>query len=69
LRAREQRVQRYIDAYRHYCWQVDDLAGVRLAPFHLLASEGKVHTDHTHPSTTLPNSCARRSARRWYPAR
>jgi protein phosphatase len=48
LRAREQRVQRYTDAYRRYCWQVDELAGVRLAPFHLLASEGKVHTDQTH---------------------
>jgi protein phosphatase len=48
LRAREVRVGRYIEAYRRYCWPVHDLAGLRLAPFHLLATEGKVHTDQTH---------------------
>jgi protein phosphatase len=29
------------DAYRRYCWSVDGLAGVRLAPFQLLAAEGR----------------------------
>jgi protein phosphatase len=39
---------RYIDAYRRYCWPVESLADLKLAPFHLLASEGAVHTDKDH---------------------
>jgi len=38
----------YQRAYGHYCWTVDGLTGVRLAPFHLLASEGRVHADKDH---------------------
>jgi protein phosphatase len=38
----------YQQAYRRYCWPVHQLADYRLAPFHLLASEGKVHTDRDH---------------------
>jgi len=38
------RLQRYREAYRRYCWPVHSLADYRLAPFHLLASEGAVHT-------------------------
>jgi protein phosphatase len=38
----------YIDAYRRYCWPVNSLADLRLAPFHLLATEGAVHTDRDH---------------------
>ena len=41
-------VQRYVDAYRRYCWPVNSLADVRLAPFHLLASETAVHVDRDH---------------------
>jgi protein phosphatase len=48
LREREVRVGRYIEAYRRYCWPVHDLTGLRLAPFHLLATERRVHTDQTH---------------------
>ena len=40
--------QLYSDAYARYCWPVTSLADLRLAPFHLLASEGQVHTDKTH---------------------
>ncbi|MEX1024239.1 MAG: polynucleotide kinase-phosphatase [Planctomycetota bacterium] len=39
---------RYVDAYRQYCWRVDDVADLKLAPFHLLATEGRVHTDRDH---------------------
>src|SRR5438552_1272261 len=39
---------RYVDAYRRYCWPVRSLADLRLAPFHLIASEGKVHVDKDH---------------------
>ena len=45
-RARD--AQRFTDAYRRYCWDVNSLDDLRLAPFHLLASEGKVHADRTH---------------------
>jgi len=40
--------QRYVDAYRRYCWPVNSLDDLRLAPFHLLASEGRVHADKDH---------------------
>lgn len=31
----------FTDAYRRYCWTTDGLDGVRLAPFQLLAAEGR----------------------------
>lgn len=39
---------RYIDAYRQYCWDTDGVAGIEIAPFQLLASEGEVHTYKPH---------------------
>jgi len=45
---RLQSVLAYRDAYAHYCWNVFGLSDLRLAPFHLLASEGKVHIDRDH---------------------
>jgi len=47
-RRKEEDVGRFVAAYRQYCWPVDSLAGLKLAPFHLLASEGRVHTDQDH---------------------
>lgn len=41
-------VDKYVDAYRRYCWPVRSLDDLKLAPFHLLASEGRVHTDRDH---------------------
>ena len=41
-------VDQYVNAYRHYCWPVAGIDDIRLAPFHLLASEGVVHADKTH---------------------
>jgi protein phosphatase len=38
----------YIDAYRRYCWPINSINDFKLAPFHLLASEGKVHFDKNH---------------------
>ncbi len=40
--------QLYSDSYARYCWPVTSLADIRLAPFHLLASEGRMHTDKNH---------------------
>ncbi|MEU1889773.1 polynucleotide kinase-phosphatase [Streptomyces pristinaespiralis] len=31
----------FTDAYRRYCWSTDGLEGVRLAPFQILAAEGR----------------------------
>src|SRR5438552_1029425 len=38
----------YADAYRRYCWPVQSLDDLKLAPFHLLATEGRVHVDRDH---------------------
>ncbi|MCA9570990.1 MAG: polynucleotide kinase-phosphatase, partial [Myxococcales bacterium] len=38
----------YTAAYRRYCWDVAGVGDLRLAPFHLLASEGAVHHDKAH---------------------
>jgi protein phosphatase len=47
-RERASLVQRYREAYRRYCWPVRTVDDLKLAPFHLLATEGKVHTDKNH---------------------
>ncbi len=54
-----QSVGRYVDAYRRYCWPVRSLDDVRLAPFHLLATEGVSHVDKDHVwhMETLANVC------------
>jgi protein phosphatase len=38
----------YVDTYRRYSWRVRLLADFRLAPFYLLATEGRVHCDKGH---------------------
>jgi len=47
-RTRAGAISRYVDAYRRYCWDVTSLSDLELAPFHLLATEGRVHTDKDH---------------------
>ena len=44
----EQSLGQFVAAYRQYCWPVASLTDLKLAPFHLLASEGRVHTDRNH---------------------
>ncbi len=39
---------KFRDAYRRYCWNVKSLEDYVLAPFHLLASESRVHADKNH---------------------
>ena len=50
----------FVDAYRRYCWPVSGLSDLKLAPFHLLASEGAVHADKDHGwhMATLARLCA-----------
>jgi len=40
--------ERFTRAYRNYCWPVESLRDVRLAPFHVMATEGTVHADKDH---------------------
>jgi protein phosphatase len=46
--ARLESLAKYREAYRHYCWPVRSIEDLKLAPFHLLATEGFVHTDKQH---------------------
>jgi polynucleotide kinase-phosphatase len=48
LAARQGMIERYRAAYRRYCWRTTGLQGLKLAPFHILASEGHVHSDKPH---------------------
>ncbi|HEX6047547.1 MAG TPA: polynucleotide kinase-phosphatase [Pyrinomonadaceae bacterium] len=47
-RERAQAAEQYVAAYRRYCWPVTSINDLKLAPFHLLATEGKVHVDRDH---------------------
>ena len=51
---------RFVDAYRQYCWPVASVDDLRLAPFQVLAGEGKVHalTDHLWHLDVLGRLCA-----------
>lgn len=48
LRERTDLAVRFREAYRRYCWPVETVDDLRIAPFHLLASEGAVHADKDH---------------------
>ncbi len=45
---RAEMMHKYVDAYREYCWPVNSIDDLKLAPFHILATEGKVHSDKNH---------------------
>jgi len=45
---RYQCIDQYIQAYGRYCWTVRDVNDLKIAPFHLLATHGKVHTGQNH---------------------
>lgn len=41
-------ISKYVKAYQNYCWTVDTIDDYKLAPFHILATEGQVHVDKTN---------------------
>ena len=47
-RQRSEAVAKYVTAYQQYCWPVQSIAELKLAPFHLLATEGATHVDKDH---------------------
>lgn len=48
FKERQELTKSYIRAYRQYCWNVQSIDDFKLAPFHLLATEGTLHTDKDH---------------------
>src|SRR5215813_2778574 len=58
-RRRQEAADFYVESYRRYCWAVQSLADLKLAPFHVLASEGVVHSvkDHVWHMETLAAIC------------
>lgn len=48
VRTRHDAARRFVDAYGRYCWPAQGLADLRLAPFHVLASEGNVGLAREH---------------------
>ena len=57
--SRKELIEKYISAYRQYCWAVNSIEDYKLAPFHVMATEGKVHTDQSHEwhMTSLARIC------------
>lgn len=47
-RLRAEKTAKYVEAYQRYCWPVKEITDLKLAPFHLLASEGRVYLDKDH---------------------
>lgn len=47
-RTRKGHIERYVTSYQNYCWPVENINDLKLAPFHLLATEGAVHVDKNH---------------------
>ena len=47
-RVRVNQIHRFVASYRNYCWTVNAITDFKLAPFHLLATEGNVHVDKDH---------------------
>ncbi len=48
LQEKHAAIGQFVQAYRQYCWPVNSLDDLKLAPFHLLATEGRVHVHQNH---------------------
>ena len=48
FKEKQHSINGYIDAYREYCWKVESVDDLRIAPFHLLACEGNVFSYEKH---------------------
>jgi protein phosphatase len=48
LAARAAAVEEYRDTYRRYCWPVTGWQDLKIAPFQILATEGRTYFDQTH---------------------
>ncbi len=41
-------IGKYTTAYRNYCWDVTGIEDYKIAPFHIMATEGTAHVDKSH---------------------
>lgn len=41
-------LQKFTKAYEGYCWNTEGLEGIKFAPFHIMATEGKVYNEVNH---------------------
>lgn len=57
---RQGMLENYVQAYRRYCWPVNSIDDFKLAPFHILATEGATHLsrDHEWHMKTIAKVCA-----------
>jgi protein phosphatase len=57
---KNQAISKYVKAYQNYCWTVSSIDDYKLAPFHILATEGQVHVDKSHEwhITEIATICA-----------
>lgn len=47
-RTKQHDIAQYTEAYRAYCWTVNSIDDYRIAPFHILACEGRVFSQEQH---------------------
>jgi len=61
---RQKQARQFIDAYRQYCWPVNSLDDYKLAPFHILATDGNTwsHKDHEWHMENIKQLCEGDSA-------
>lgn len=45
---RKQALKLYTDAYRRYCWDIQNIDDYKIAPFHILATQNNVYNDQNH---------------------
>ncbi|MDR1934668.1 MAG: polynucleotide kinase-phosphatase, partial [Candidatus Accumulibacter sp.] len=48
--SRQEALVLYTEAYRRYCWEVKSIDDYRIAPFHILATEGRAWNGENHAS-------------------
>jgi protein phosphatase len=48
LQRRQTAAAKYVEAYGRYCWPVNGVDDLRVAPFQILATEGATYIDETH---------------------
>jgi len=48
IQGKKEKQAKYVKAYQNYCWEVEKVEDFKLAPFHILATEGKVHIHQNH---------------------
>lgn len=45
---RKEMASLYVESYQRYCWPVQSIDDLKLAPFHILAADGRTFTDKDH---------------------